>query len=105
MRRSRARSSSRVLDEVVLLDFFDLIDGIITNFQANGFKVSNTGMACNLPAEIARATQPHLNNPSQFGDSLFCSPKNFNTPDADQTLCLLIPFTQLRTSAKSSHHL
>lgn len=74
-----------LLDKVVLLDFFDLIDGIITNFQANGFKVSNTGMACNLPAEIARATQLHLNNPSQFSDSLFCSPKNFNTPDADQT--------------------
>jgi phospholipase/lecithinase/hemolysin len=74
-----------ILDKVALLDVFKFIDGIIADFQANGFTISNTGTACNLPSQIAKATALHLNNPAQFGESLFCSPETFISNGADQT--------------------
>jgi phospholipase/lecithinase/hemolysin len=72
-------------DKVLLLDDFTFVDGIIGNFKTYGFSVSNTGIACNLSAQIATATELHLNDPSVFGHSLFCSPKTFTTQGADQT--------------------
>jgi len=74
-----------IVDKVVVIDAFKFIDGIIANFQANGFSVSNTEMACNLPAQIARAKTLNLNNPTEFGESLFCSPQTFTYAGADQT--------------------
>jgi phospholipase/lecithinase/hemolysin len=72
-------------NKVLLIDSFTIIDGIMANFRDNGFTVTNTATACNLQAQIARATQLHLDNPDEFGISLFCSPKTFATKDADQT--------------------
>jgi phospholipase/lecithinase/hemolysin len=80
-----ALQQKAILDKIVFIDDFEFIDGIIANFQANGFSVSNTGMACNLPAQIAKATALNLDNPTQFGESLFCSPQTFTSERADQT--------------------
>ena len=49
----------------VLLDTFTWQDGILANYKANGFAVSNTDTACNLkamvqpPRSMASRTQPH----------------------------------------------
>jgi phospholipase/lecithinase/hemolysin len=74
-----------IIDKIVFIDVFKFIDGIIADFQANGFTVSNTGTACNLPVQVAKATALNLNNPTQFGESLFCSPETFTSEGADQT--------------------
>lgn len=71
--------------KVLLIDTFTFIDGIIANFREHGFTVSNTGVACDLPAQIARATELHLDNPTLFGQALFCSPKTFVSKGADET--------------------
>jgi phospholipase/lecithinase/hemolysin len=80
-----ALQQRNLINQVILIDTFAVIDDIITNFQQNGFTVSNTGTACNLNAQVEKATQLHLNNPTAFGDSLFCSPATFNAKNADQT--------------------
>jgi phospholipase/lecithinase/hemolysin len=72
-------------DKVLLVDAFTFLDGVITNFQQHGFTVSNTGFACDLSAQVMKATQLHLNDPSVFGSSLFCSPATYVTKGADQT--------------------
>jgi len=69
----------------IILDAFRFIDVIVADFKMYGFAVSNTGLGCNLLAQIARAQQLHLNNPSLFGQSLFCSRRTYTTYDADYT--------------------
>jgi len=75
--------------KVILIDAFSFIDRIVTNYTTYGFSVSNTGpnqgMACNLKAQVARANQLGLPDPSGFAESLFCSPKTYWTNDADVT--------------------
>jgi phospholipase/lecithinase/hemolysin len=71
--------------KVIIVDSFSFIDSIIANYQMYGFAVSNNGLACNLSAQIARAQQLHLSNPSLFGQSLFCSRRTYTTYDADYT--------------------
>jgi phospholipase/lecithinase/hemolysin len=80
-----ALQSKNLLDKVVLIDAFSLIDKVVTHFQDFGFKVSNTVMACNLQAQIEKATTLKLDNPTQFGESLFCSPATFTTEGADES--------------------
>ncbi|HTF71710.1 MAG TPA: hypothetical protein VK638_54490 [Edaphobacter sp.] len=77
--------SKNLLDKVVLIDAFSLIDKVVTHFQDFGFKVSNTAMACNLQAQIEKATTLKLDNPTRFGESLFCSPATFTTESADES--------------------
>jgi phospholipase/lecithinase/hemolysin len=72
-------------EKVIILDAFSFIDGIINHYQTYGFAVSNTGLACNLSAQIARAQRLHLSNPYLFGQSLFCSRRTYATYDADYT--------------------
>jgi phospholipase/lecithinase/hemolysin len=87
-------------NKVLLIDSFTIIDSIIANFRDNGFTVANTATACNLQAQIARATQLHLNNPTEFGQSLFCSPKTLATEDADHNFMfadMVHPTTHLST--------
>jgi phospholipase/lecithinase/hemolysin len=72
-------------EKVLLIDAFTFIDGIIANYQEHGFTVSNTGFACDLSAQVTRATELHLDHPSVFGQSLFCSPKTFISKGADET--------------------
>jgi phospholipase/lecithinase/hemolysin len=80
-----ALQSKNLLDKVVLIDAFSLVDNIVIHFQDFGFKVSNTAMACNLQAQIEKATTLKLDNPTQFAESLFCSPATFTTKDADES--------------------
>jgi len=58
--------------KVIQIDSYTWISQIVMNFQANGFAVSNTGVACD-PAKTPRAT------------ALLCSPKTYVTANADQT--------------------
>ena len=75
--------------KVVLFDTFSFSDNILANYQIYGFTVSNKGpnqgMACNLAAQVARAQQLGLPDPSAFASSLFCSPKTYWTYGADQS--------------------
>ena len=71
--------------KVIVIDTFSFLDRIIANFKTYGFSVSNTGLACNLQAQVITATQLGLPNPSVFATSLFCSPKTYTTLDADYT--------------------
>jgi hypothetical protein len=68
---------------------FSFIDGVIANYRMYGFAVSNAGpnqeMACNLAAQVTRAKQLGLPDPSGFAVSLFCSPKTYWSYGADQT--------------------
>jgi phospholipase/lecithinase/hemolysin len=69
----------------VLLDTFTWQDGILANYKANGFSVSNTDTACNLKAMVQAATQYGVANATAFGSSLFCSPQTYTVANADQT--------------------
>ncbi|HGL6719641.1 SGNH/GDSL hydrolase family protein [Burkholderia contaminans] len=69
----------------VLLDTFTWQDGILANYKANGFTVSNTDTACNLKAMVQAATQYGVANATAFGSSLFCSPQTYTVANADQT--------------------
>lgn len=69
----------------VLMDTFTWQDGILANYQANGFTVSNTDTGCNLKAMVAAATQYGVANATAFGSSLFCSPQTYTAANADQT--------------------
>jgi phospholipase/lecithinase/hemolysin len=70
--------------KVLLIDAFSFVDHVISDFQQYGFTVSNTAIACNLSAQVAIATEFHLDNPSVFGSSLFCSPRTYVSNGADQ---------------------
>jgi phospholipase/lecithinase/hemolysin len=58
--------------KVIQIDSYTWINQIFANFQANGFTVSNTSVAC---------------DPSKTPDqtSLLCSPRTYVTSNADQT--------------------
>jgi len=58
--------------KVIQIDSYTWENGIIANFQANGFAVSNTGVACD-PAKTPKDT------------ALLCSPATYVTANADQT--------------------
>ena len=58
--------------KVIQIDSYTWVNQIIANFQANGFAVSNTGVACD-PAKTPHAT------------ALLCSPSTYVTANADQT--------------------
>lgn len=76
--------SKSLLNKIILIDVYNIVDNVVANFQAFGFKVSNTGTACNAQAEIEEATALNLKNPSRFNDSLFCSPTTYTTPTAPE---------------------
>lgn len=58
--------------KVIQVDAYTWLNGLIENFQANGFTVSNTGVACD-PKKTPDAT------------ALLCSPATYTTANADQT--------------------
>jgi phospholipase/lecithinase/hemolysin len=58
--------------KLIQVDSYTWLNGIIANFQANGFTVSNTGVACD-PNKTPDAT------------ALLCSPATYTTANADQT--------------------
>lgn len=57
--------------KVIQIDSYTWMNQIIANFQANGFAVSNTSVACD-PTRTPRAT------------ALLCSPSTYATANADQ---------------------
>ncbi|MGF6773670.1 phospholipase/lecithinase/hemolysin [Paraburkholderia sp. GAS199] len=67
-----ALQTAGLQSKVIQIDAFTWLNGIISNFQANGFTVSNTGVACD-PKKTPDAT------------SLLCSPSTYTTANADQT--------------------
>ncbi len=71
----------------IQVDAFTWFNQTIANFQANGFTVSNTGVACD-PAKTPHAT------------ALLCSPPTYVSANADQTYMFaddLHPTTHLHT--------
>jgi phospholipase/lecithinase/hemolysin len=58
--------------KVIQIDSYTWLNQIITNYQANGFAVSNASVACD-PAKTPHAT------------ALLCSPITYATANADQT--------------------
>ncbi|MEM5455259.1 SGNH/GDSL hydrolase family protein [Paraburkholderia phytofirmans] len=58
--------------KVIQIDAYTWLNGIIANFQANGFTVSNTAQACD-PKKTPNNT------------SLLCSPPTYVSSNADQT--------------------
>jgi len=80
-----ALSQQDLGEKVLLIDTFSFGDDIIANFQQHGFRVSNTGFACDLSAQVMKATNLHLDNPSVFGQALFCSPQTYVSKGADET--------------------
>jgi phospholipase/lecithinase/hemolysin len=93
--------------KVILIDAFNFVDRIIASPGTFGFRVSHTGTACNLLAQVNIAattlctTNPgslYCTNPSLFGSSLFCSPNTYTVPGADRTFMfadLVHPTTHL----------
>ena len=84
--------------KVILIDAFSFIDSVISSFRTYGFSYSNTAIACNLTAQVARAKQLGFPDPSLFGSSLFCSPNTYTTKHADYTFMfadLVHPTTHL----------
>jgi phospholipase/lecithinase/hemolysin len=81
--------------KVILIDAFGFVDSLVANLKTYGFSVSNTGIACNLAAQVNEALKlcdPKKNprslyctNPSLFLSSLFCSPNTYTAQDADRT--------------------
>ncbi|MEW6339456.1 MAG: SGNH/GDSL hydrolase family protein [Pseudomonadota bacterium] len=67
-----ALQSDGVQSKVIQIDAYTWLNQIISNFQTNGFTVSNTGQAC---------------DPSKTPDdtSLLCSPATYVSANADQT--------------------
>lgn len=51
--------SKNLLDKVIVIDLFILVDNLGMNFQNFGFKVSNNGMACSAKP---KSTRPPLSN-------------------------------------------
>ena len=82
-----ALQADGVQGKVIQIDAFTWMNGIIANFTANGFAVSNTGVACD-PSKTPDAT------------ALLCSPPTYTTANADQTYMFadeLHPTTHLHT--------
>lgn len=67
-----ALQANGVQGKVIQVDSYTWVNQIVAGFQANGFVVSNTGVACD-PAKTPRAT------------ALLCSPATYVTANADQT--------------------
>ncbi|PRX27823.1 phospholipase/lecithinase/hemolysin [Paraburkholderia sp. BL18I3N2] len=67
-----ALQTAGVQAKVIQIDAYTWLNGIIANFQANGFAVSNTGQAC---------------DPKKTPDNtaLLCSPPTYVASNADQT--------------------
>ncbi|MBN3854574.1 MULTISPECIES: SGNH/GDSL hydrolase family protein [unclassified Paraburkholderia] len=100
-------ATSITAKKVVLVDTFSWLDQSITNATSLGFKVTNTGTACNLTLMQQNATNYALAHPSvlglpagtsqsvidaaaavygaNFASSLFCSPQTLTTADAPTT--------------------
>ncbi len=76
---------TNLINQVILVDIFTELDEVLANYQANGFLVSNTAIACNLQAQVARATELNLPDPTAFAEALFCSPQTLTVQHADQT--------------------
>jgi phospholipase/lecithinase/hemolysin len=73
--------------KVIQIDAYTWVNQIIANFQANGFTVSNTGVACD-PKKTPNQT------------ALLCSPATYVAANADQTYMFaddLHPTTHLHT--------
>lgn len=58
--------------KVLEIDTYNWINSVLANYGSYGFKVSNTGQACDP-------------NTTLDGSALMCSPANYVTADADQT--------------------
>lgn len=67
-----ALQANGVQNKVIQVDAYSWLNGVIANYQANGFAVSNTGFACD-PAKTPDQT------------SLLCSPATYVSSNADQT--------------------
>lgn len=67
-----ALQSNGLQGKVIQIDAYTWVNQIVASFQANGFVVSNTSVACD-PAKTPDAT------------ALFCSPATYVTANADQT--------------------
>ena len=67
-----ALQTNGLQSKVIQVDAYTWLNGIIANFQANGFTVSNTGEACD-PTKTPDDT------------SLLCSPATYVSANADQT--------------------
>jgi phospholipase/lecithinase/hemolysin len=67
-----ALQTSGLQAKVIQIDAYTWLNGIIANFQANGFTVSNTAQACD-PKKTPNNT------------SLLCSPPTYVSSNADQT--------------------
>jgi phospholipase/lecithinase/hemolysin len=73
--------------KIIQIDSYTWLNQIIANFQANGFTVSNTGVACDP-------------NKTPDQSALLCSPATYVTANADQTYIFaddLHPTTHLHT--------
>ncbi len=79
--------------KVIFIDAFSFSDNLIANYKTYGFRVSNTGIACDLAAQANIAEELCLKqpgsiyciNPANFGSSLFCSPRTYTAEEADYT--------------------
>jgi phospholipase/lecithinase/hemolysin len=67
-----ALQTNGVQSKVIRVDAYTWLNQIIANFQANGFAVSNTAVACD-PRKTPNQT------------ALLCSPATYVTSNADQT--------------------
>lgn len=82
-----ALQTAGLQSKVIQVDAYTWLNGIIANFQANGFTVSNTGVACD-PKKTPDNT------------SLLCSPATYVSSNADQTYMFaddLHPTTHVHT--------
>lgn len=67
-----ALQTAGLQSKVIQVDAYTWLNGIIANFQGNGFTVSNTGVACD-PGKTPDST------------ALLCSPATYTTANVDQT--------------------
>ncbi|OWJ57389.1 SGNH/GDSL hydrolase family protein [Paraburkholderia caledonica] len=82
-----ALQSNGLQGKVIQIDSYSWMNQIVADFQANGFAVSNTSVACD-PTKTPHAT------------ALLCSPPTYVTANADQTYMFaddLHPTTHLHT--------
>ena len=77
-------------NRVIKIDQSAFIHDVLAHFKEKGFQVSNTGTGCNL----------QLLSKEIEVSSLFCSPKTYTVPDADQSYMFadqVHPTTHLHT--------
>ncbi|RCJ06558.1 acylhydrolase [Cupriavidus necator] len=72
---TNALQAAGIQNQVINIDQFGFINDVLAHFKEKGFQVSNTGTGCNL----------QLLSKEIEVSSLFCSPKTYTVPDADQT--------------------